>query len=91
MTISKIKFVSEGSDKYFKCGKYEFFVIRQGREGYALEVAEWYPLTDEYQVNKCFSRKVNIPYHQSAPIKDIKEKILTFLNQNPQEPPTWLK
>lgn len=79
MTLNEIKFVAEGSDRYFRCGKYEFFVIRQGREGYTLEVAEWYSVPDEYQVNKCFSRKVNIPYHEPAPIKNIKNKILDFI------------
>jgi len=82
MTISEIKFVSEGNDKYFRIGKYEFFVIKQGREGYTLEISEWYQAPHQYLSNNLFSRKVDLPYHESAPIKVIKEKIVNFLNQS---------
>jgi hypothetical protein len=74
-----IKFKNEEGCKYFTFGPFEFFANRQGKEGYTLEVHEWYKVPDEYQSNKHFSRRVNIPYQPAANLDTIRERIINFL------------
>jgi hypothetical protein len=76
----KIKFKSEDGYKYFTFGPYEFFATRQGKDGYTLEVHEWYHVPDEYLLNKHFSRRLNIPYEPSSNLDRIRERIIQFLN-----------
>jgi hypothetical protein len=76
----QIKFKSEDGYKYFTFGPYEFFANRQGKDGYTLEVHEWYHVPDEYLLNKHFSRRVNIAYEPSSNLDRIRERIIQFLN-----------
>jgi hypothetical protein len=78
----EIKFITEGADKYFRFDKYEFFAYKQGRDGYSLEVHEFFHVADKYQLNKYCSRKVHIPYEPECNLKAIRERIIQFINQN---------
>jgi hypothetical protein len=75
----KLKFKSEDGYKYLTFGPFEFFANRQGKEGYTLEVHEWYKVPDEYQSNKHFSRRVNIAYEPPCSLDKIRERIINFL------------
>lgn len=76
-----IKFKSQEGCKYVAIGKYQFFANKQGRDGYSLEIAEWYHVPDKYIMNKCFSRNVDegIPYEAPCNIARIRERITNFL------------
>ena len=75
----QIKFKNEEGCKYFTYGPYEFFANRQGKDGYTLEVHEWYHVPDEYLANKHFSRRVTIPYEAPSNIDRMRERIINFL------------
>lgn len=73
-----IKFKSEDGYKSFICDNYEFYATKQGRDGYSLEVWEWYHVEDKYQANKYMSRRVQIIYEPPCNIERIKERINSF-------------
>ena len=76
-----IKFKSEDGCKIVRIGKYEFFAYQQGKEGYTLEIDEWFHVPHEYIANKYCSRKVQegIPYESPCNIARIRERITNFL------------
>ena len=78
----QVKFTNEEGCKYFAHGPYEFFANRQGKDGYTLEIYEYYHVLDTYQANRYCSRRVQIPYEPTSPLNVIKERIIHFINQN---------
>jgi len=85
MTPPKIKFVSEGADKYFKFGNFEFFATKQGREGYTLTASKWFFVPDEYLLNKCFSKTLQLEYAPPTTLDNIRTRIAQIIAQNPNQ------
>ena len=79
----KIKFVSEGADKYYRFGNYEFFATRQGREGYTLSASMWYFVPDKYLLNNCFSMTLQLDYAPPTSLDNIRTRIAQIIANNP--------
>jgi hypothetical protein len=78
----QIKFTNEEGCKYFAHDSYQFFANRQGRDGYTLQIYEYYHVPDAHQINRYCSRRVQIPYEPASDLKAIRERIIQFINQN---------
>ena len=76
----KIKFIQEDGYKSFREGKYEFYVTKQGMDGYTLEAWEWYHVEDKYIANKYCTRRVSIPWEMPSNLDRIRERISEFIN-----------
>ena len=77
MKTLKIKFTNETGCKYFKYGNLEFFANGNNKDGYTLEVSEFYHVPHEYILNKYCSRdyKTNFDY-MPVNIDTIRKQIL---------------
>jgi hypothetical protein len=75
----KIKFNNSVGCKHFAHGDYHFFANRQGKDGYTLQVSQWYHVPDQYQINKLCSKRVNIAYEPPCSLDKIRERIINFL------------
>ena len=75
-----IKFTQCEGAKYYQCDKLEFFANGNNKEGYTLQVAEFYHVPHEYILNKYCSRhyKTNFGY-QSVNIDTIRNQILEVI------------
>jgi hypothetical protein len=75
-----IKFTNETGCKYFKFENLEFFANGNNKEGYNLEVCEFYHVPHEYILNKYCSRpyKTNFSY-QAVNIDIIRKQILSVI------------
>jgi hypothetical protein len=78
----KINFENQEGCKVYRHGIYEFIANRQGRDGYSLEIWEWYKVQDTYIANKYYTRRMQIPYEPSSNIARIKERIINFITNN---------
>lgn len=85
MKPPKIKFISEGADKYYRCGNYEFFATKQGREGYTLSASVWYFVPDEYLLNKCFSKTLHLEYAPPTSLDNIRTRIAQIIANKPNK------
>jgi hypothetical protein len=82
MKALKIKFTNETGCKYYKNGYLEFFANGNNKDGYILEVAEFFHVPHEYILNKYCSRtyQTNFGYTR-VNIDTIRKQILeTILN-----------
>jgi len=77
----KIKFESEDGYKLFKHGMYEFYATKRGRDGYSLEVYEWYRVEDKYLANLHRSKRVSIPYEAPCNIDRIRQRIIEIITK----------
>ena len=75
----KIKFTTEGADKYYRFGNYEFFATRQGREGYTLSASMWYFVPDKYLLNNCFSMTLQLDYAPPTSLDNIRTRIAQII------------
>lgn len=82
MKPPKIKFISEGADKYYRFGNYEFFATKQGREGYTLSASMWYFVPDKYLLNKCFSKTLHLEYAPPTSLDNIRTRIAQIIANN---------
>jgi hypothetical protein len=75
-----IKFTNETGCKYYKCDRLEFFANGNNKDGYNLEVSEFYHVPHEYILNKYCSRpyKTNFGY-QPVNIDTIRKQILSVI------------
>ena len=75
-----IKFTNETGCKYYKCDKLEFFANGNNKDGYTLQVEEFYLVPHEYILNKYCSRpyKTNFSY-QPVNIDTIRNQILEVI------------
>lgn len=77
MTPQKIKFVSEGAEKYYRFGNYQFFATKQGREGYTLSASVWNL--------KGFSKSLQLEYAPPTTLDNIRTRIAQIIAQNPNQ------
>ncbi len=77
-----IKFTNETGCKYYQCENLQFFANGNNKDGYRLQVNEFYHVPDQYQVNKFCSRhyKTNFGY-QSVNIAEIRNQILEVIEK----------
>jgi hypothetical protein len=76
----EIKFHQEDGYKMYRNGNMEFFAVKQGNEGYTLEVYEYVHVAHEYMLNRFISNIVRIPYEAPCKIDRIKERIIELIN-----------
>jgi hypothetical protein len=75
-----IKFTNETGCKYYKCGNLEFFANGNNKDGYNLEVCEFYHVPHEYILNKYCSRPFKTDFgYQSVNIAEIRNQILEVI------------
>ena len=76
----KIKFTNESYCKYFRFKNLEFFANGTSKDGYTLQVEEFYHAPDPYIINKFFSRhyKTNFDWHP-VNIDTIRKQILEVI------------
>ena len=74
MKTPKIKFVSEGADKYYRSGNYQFFATKQGREGYTLSASVWNL--------QGFSKTLQLGYAPPTSLDNIRERIAQIISNN---------
>lgn len=77
MATKKIKFISEGADKYYRFGNYQFFVTRQGREGYTLSASVWNL--------QGISKTLQLDYAPPTSLDNIRERIAQIIANNPNK------
>lgn len=77
-----IKFINYEGCKYYKCENLEFFANGNNKDGYNLQVSEFYHVPHEYILNKYCARpyKTNFGY-QSVNIATIREQILQVIEE----------
>jgi hypothetical protein len=75
-----IKFTNESGCKYYRCDKLEFFANGNNKDGYNLEVAEFFLVPHEYILNKYCSRTYETNFgYQSVNIAEIRKQILEVI------------
>lgn len=78
--MEKIKFINEKHCKYYRFKTLEFFANGTNKDGYTLQVEEFYHVPDKYQINKFCSRnyKINFDWHP-VNIDTIRKQILEVI------------
>ena len=78
--MEKIKFINETHCKYYRFKTLEFFANGTNKDGYTLQVEEFYHVPDQYQINKFCSRnyKTNFDWHP-VNIDTIRKQILEVI------------
>lgn len=77
-----IKFTNEEGCKYYRCDKLEFFANGNNKDGYILEVSEFFHVPHEYILNKYCSRPYKTNFeHKNVNIAEIRKQILEVINQ----------
>ncbi len=80
LPLEKIKFTNETYCKYFGFKTLQFFANGTNKEGYRLQVEEFYHIPDQYQLNRFCSRHYKTNFaRESVNLDTIRKQILEVI------------